>query len=427
MSRAHCSGGHARPPAEIICARSRSSGWIVTILALVGMPAAADEPPLTERVAIERALSRPAYRQLEDGRLSAAESAVAEARLLPNPVLALERERVGAGGATDSVRVFQTIDISGRRALRRDAAARRLEAAHFERQTGRLGTIAEVRRQFAEALYRERLRVALVAWQSHIESATRVVAQLARAGEASGYARRRLEREVQTAQARVAGTAADYARVRQALAGLLGEPAVAAGRVAGELLPDAPRPLESLQALIDQRPDLAGLQRQAEAYDRERRAAERSWIPDLTLGAGEKRIDEANRVDRGLIVALSLPMPLFDRGQASQQRALARASEVRAQRELAAATAHAELRGLWQQTMQLRAAAEHFRRVSLASSRELTRIADAAYRGGEGGILELLDAYRAELEAETTALELELRARLARIELDVMSGVNIHE
>ena len=37
------------------------------------------------------------------------------------------------------------------------------------------------------------------------------------------------------------------------------------------------------------------------------------------------------------------------------------------------------------------------------------------------------DAYRNELEGESTALELALAARLARIELDLLSGTATHE
>jgi cobalt-zinc-cadmium efflux system outer membrane protein len=52
----------------------------------------------------------------------------------------------------------------------------------------------------------------------------------------------------------------------------------------------------------------------------------------------------------------------------------------------------------------------------------LLRIAEAAYRGGESSLLELLDAYRGALESETTALELEKRAREACIEYDLLTG-----
>lgn len=94
---------------------------------------------------------------------------------------------------------------------------------------------------------------------------------------------------------------------------------------------------------------------------------------------------------------------------------------------MALAGAAAELRGAWHQAGALRQAAEDFRRESLPASRDLSRIAEAAYRAGEASLLELLDAYRAELDAETTELDLALRARLARIELDHLSGAPLHE
>ena len=404
---------------------------IVALMTVINTPAAANAPgALTERKAIDLALSRPAYRELERGRASVAESGVTEAQLLPNPVLALERERVGAqsGRSTESsIRLSQTFDISGRRALRHDAAVNRLEAGRLEEQDRRQGVVTDVRRLFGEALYRQQHRVALLSWQKRIDSALEVVRKLVTAGETSGYDRRRLEREAQTVRARVASATADYSRAREVLRGLTGEPADRAAALDGMLMPDAPLSLETIFGNLRQRPDLASLNAQAAAFDHERSAAERGWMPDMTLGLGHKRIDEFNRDDSGVVLALSFAIPLFDRGQASEQRARAQANILRAEHALKFARSEAELTGMWQQTETLRTAASEFRRESLAASRELTRIAEAAYRAGEGGVLELLDAYRAELEAETTAIELELRARLARIELDALSGAHVHE
>lgn len=80
------------------------------------------------------------------------------------------------------------------------------------------------------------------------------------------------------------------------------------------------------------------------------------------------------------------------------------------------------MRGLWRQAGRLRDAAVRFRAQSVDASRELARVAEAAYRAGEGGVLDLLDAYRTLMEAEAEALGLELAARLSRIELDQMTG-----
>jgi hypothetical protein len=80
------------------------------------------------------------------------------------------------------------------------------------------------------------------------------------------------------------------------------------------------------------------------------------------------------------------------------------------------------LRGLQRQAEGLRATATDYRARAVEASPELLRIAEAAYRGGESSLLELLDAYRGALEVETTALELEKRARDARIEYDLLSN-----
>ena len=50
------------------------------------------------------------------------------------------------------------------------------------------------------------------------------------------------------------------------------------------------------------------------------------------------------------------------------------------------------------------------------------RTAEAAYVAGETTLIEILDAYRTALEADSQALDLELSARLARIELDLAVG-----
>ena len=54
-------------------------------------------------------------------------------------------------------------------------------------------------------------------------------------------------------------------------------------------------------------------------------------------------------------------------------------------------------------------------------------IAETAYRAGEGSLLELLDAYRAELDAQQMKLDLALQARLSRIELDSLTGASQYE
>jgi cobalt-zinc-cadmium efflux system outer membrane protein len=57
----------------------------------------------------------------------------------------------------------------------------------------------------------------------------------------------------------------------------------------------------------------------------------------------------------------------------------------------------------------------------------LLAAADAGYRGGELGVVELVDAYRAALDAELQRIDLAWTARDARIALDEAAGLGSDE
>ena len=246
---------------------------------------------LTEREAVAAALSRPAWVEAETGRVAVAESVVTEAGKFPNPVFSIGRDRLNMEGGVSterSVQISQTFDLSGRRSLRQEAASQRLEAEKFDGRIRRLNMIAEVRRAFAETLYRIQTQSALERWKTRIEQAVAVTAHLAEAGEASGYDRRRIEREAQTVKARLSVAQADTERSRETLAALTGNRPDEVMHLLGELLPDAAPALDELQAGIRRRPDMASLLAQAEAFERERLAAGRGWIPRFDRGCRTK-------------------------------------------------------------------------------------------------------------------------------------------
>lgn len=399
-------------------------------LATTGHVSAQESDVLTEAGAIESALARPVIRAAEDARLLAADSAVTESITRPNPVLSLTHDMadVPAGNASEStIMVSQTFDISGRRQLRKEAAETRRQATLLDSRSQRLAIVQEARRAFAETLYQQQLQESHVAWLSRLDAAVTVVGHLAKAGEVSGYDRRRLEREAQSARAKLRAIEAEGSRKREILAGAIGKSGHGFGRLDGDMLPDTSPALETLLASVDQHPALTSLEVQATAFERDRQVAERLKRPDITVGVGTKHVSEPGFSDNGLMLALSVPIPLSDRGQAQAQQARAQVATLQAERSVKLARAEAELRGLWSQSTQLRKTALAFRDETLTASQELSRIAEASYRAGEGSLLELLDAYRAELDAHTMKLDLALRARLSRIELDALTGATQHE
>lgn len=380
---------------------------------------------LTEAVAVRLALDRPALRDLVQGTVGIAEGDLIEAQTLPNPQVGFERE--GTSGVPNNVvertaSLSQRFDFSGRRALRTEAASARVEAAQADAQTQRRQLAFDTRRRFHEALALQATRAALSQWIDRLEAAEKLAGTLQKGGEVAGYDRRRIERERLTVDARVQALEADLARGRERLAAVIGTSLPSGQALAGALLPDDPRPLADLLTAARDRSELRSVERRGESFRREAQAAERGWIPNLTLGAGLRHIDSGARTDSGIVLSIALPLPLFDRSEGRRRRASAQAEVAAAQLVLERERIEGDVRGLWQQTRQLNDAARRFSSAALDASQRLVQIAEAAYRGGETTILDLLDAHRGRAEADTRAIELELAARLARLELDFLSG-----
>ena len=396
--------------------------WRKAALALViglSLPLPCLAAPLTEGEAVRVGLARPEFDELTRSRMAEADADVVAAGTWANPSLELSRDKTGT--SRESVwRLAQPIDVSGRRGLRQDAARLRVNATAAETLAWRQERAAELRRSFHEVLRQQLALSAIDAWMARFVVIGSVVDKLARAGEASGYDRRRLAREQQAAAAKAAEARADLDRSRARLAALIGRPAIDEG-VTGSLLPTLPAGLSDLQARIGQRPDLTALAARADAANADNAAAQRNF-PELTVGVGGKRTDDGIVREIGTLLSVSIPLPIFDRQQGADRRTAAQAMAARAEHSLARQKAEGELIGLHRQLTQLIAAAERYRREAVVPSSELVRIAETAYRAGESTVLELLDAYKGALEAETTALDLEWKARDARIELDQLTG-----
>lgn len=396
---------------------------IAAAMSILGSPALAGQP-LTEEESLRIGLSRPELSDLGRGRVDEAAADALENSLWANPTLEYSRDnsRNGTGVREETWQLSQPFDFSGRRGLRRDAGEQRIVAAEAEARQLRAEQAAEIRRGFFQLLLHERQMAALDAWVNRFIEVERVVGKLRVAGEASGYDLRRLARERQAAVAQRAEKYAELERIREQFAALMGIETAACEGVSGHLLPDVPPVFEALLGKLDVRPDLAALNARATAADLEGRAATRGWIPEITLGVGAKRGDYGFGHEKVTSLSAAIPLPVFDRQQPGQQRAAAQAMATRAEYRLSRSRAEGQLRGLHRQVTRLVDAASHYRREAAAQSGDLARIAGSAYRAGESTVLELLDAYKGALEAEITALDLEWKAREAKIELDQLTG-----
>jgi cobalt-zinc-cadmium efflux system outer membrane protein len=379
---------------------------------------------LTEAEALRLALADPSFNQVLEGRLGVAASDVTAAGQYPNPELGLDHESAnGVGDPSETTLVLsQTFDTSGRRRLREQSAQALLEAARLEAEASRLARRYRLLHRFFETLHAQRQGAVLDAWDARIGETERVVQARVRVGEASDYDLRRLRHERALARTRKDELGADLSQTREALLALLGPEGRTYTRVSGRLLPAAPAPLEASSPGLAQRPDLLALRQQETSARLERRVGERAGVPDVTLGLGAKRLADDGGEDWELVLGLSVPLPLFDRGQSAMERGDAQSRIAAGEYQLSLREAQASARGLWEKAVKLQQSAARVESRYVPESRGLADTARAAYQGGELGILELLDAYRGVMETELRALDLALEARLSAIELERVTG-----
>jgi cobalt-zinc-cadmium efflux system outer membrane protein len=180
--------------------------------------------------------------------------------------------------------------------------------------------------------------------------------------------------------------------------------------------------LEEARVAVAARGDLLALDAEAERADYLARAARRRSIPEPSLTLGAKTTEVAGEADTGSIAAISISIPLFDRGQGSRAIARAEGALLRSQREALSRQALAEAEAALAQAAGRREAAESY---ADADPDELIRIARAAYDVGEMRILELLDAYRTAIHVSLRTIDLYGEARRAEIELDRVLGAEV--
>lgn len=394
---------------------SQVCAWIVGIL--VAWPSVAVAQSWSEREVVDAIV--------RDGPQAAAIRAGTDvvrreqqARLAPvNPSVSYSRE--GAGFA-EFLEVEQPLGPFGVRS----ALARAGLAAAAVAEAERDARLWLLRAQAAEAAARLVAAQSLVVEsQEHVQRVEQLLVILRtreREGEGSRFDRLRAEQELRDARQRATSAAVSAAESGAILAGLL-----PSGVRAGTITPSAsvqatPLTLESLLGrTTSARAELRAFQQAVDRTVWETAVARRLRLPMPTIFGGVKRGDSSATRTTGGVFGLSLSVPVFDTGNRDGARWLAEAHRIGAERAGFERRVHSEVTAAFE-TLALRRAAQA--EDPGDSGRELMQIAELAYREGELGILELLDAARAVSRARTRQIELRLDARLAEIALERAVG-----
>jgi len=379
--------------------------------------------PLTEAKAVRAALEHPALDELEHSDAARAEAEGRTQTRWSNPQLSYTREQLVTDGAfgEDYIGLSQTFDVSGRRKLAREAAERRVDAAHAHADARNIELAADVRHRFYALLLAQRRASVLQTWRTQVKARHDAVAKREQAGDAAAYERLRLAREVGHVEAVLEREHAAITRVWAELRVLTGQADAAAPDLDGVLLP-GPQACPQAPALAES-PRHRAREAEAQALRLDGRVASRWWVPNPTVGLGYKGVEQpGGGRAHGLFVSVSMPLPAFDRGQSLRARAEAEHSTHRASAALALRRDEVELAAACDELTALREGVARMLARDDATSQALIAAAEAGYHGAEVSVLELVDAYRSVTEARLLQLELSMQAREAHIELRRRAG-----
>lgn len=334
----------------------------------------------------------------------------------PNPTLMYSRE---GAGFTEFLQVEQSLALFGVRNALARAGVEATAAAEADRDARLWVLRAEAAGALARLLAEQERVQAADAHLVQIERMIEVLRTREREGEGSRFDRLRSEHELREARQSRTTAAVALSEAKAAIVALLPRETVL-GRVTSS---DSQRPLPPHETLITRarstRAELRALDTAARRAELEAEAARRARMPSPTLFGGVKRADDTSGRERGGVFGLSVSLPLFDGGGREAARWMAERVRVNLERDALEEQIRAEITRA-SEVVALRQAAVSQDQADAGD--ELMRIAEVAYREGEVGILELIDAVRTASRARSRSIDIRLEVRLAQIALERAVG-----
>lgn len=361
----------------------------------------------------------PAARALR-AEVAVAEADVDLAGVYPNPELGyvfmgrFDGTNQAINGTQHQAWIDLPLLVAGQHDARRAAAAGTARARRAELEVSLLALEVEARRAFTALLSAQDRAARLAAARGELDALTRIVRERAGAGAQSRYDEARVGLEISRVDAELAAAQADVAAARASLAALAGRPGWE---------PRATGRLEAMRVAAPRggaAPAVRALEERAQAAQLDVERAERERVPEIRLGVGSYLTTDP---DSGSVYAgLSIPLPVFDTGDAAVARARAARDAAEEARDAVLAEARARIEGLRRTLAARREALERFDAETLARLPEIQRMAEDSYRLGASGVFELLDTFRARFELELQRIALLEAVVLAETDVLAVTG-----
>ncbi len=407
-------------------------------VARVSAPAAqplvlvSDETPvpnvdtLTLKGAIGRALRFSPAVQAAALEIDAKQAESLQAGLRPNPELDGLVQNVGQNVQESTLALTQLFELGGKRLKRLRAAKLDSGVAAWDYEAARLRVASNTAQSFVDVLAsQDRIKI-LSELQSVAEAFSDAVSGRVPTEGANIVDVQRARIEVTRAKAQLKEENAVLAVAKRRLANNWGSRTADFSSAKGELTSTDHVPsAEQISLSLESNPDIARwaeeMVRREAVLDLERAKA----IPDLTLGAGARRLEEAD--ETGAVVSLSVPLPLFNRNQGDIAAAHARI--LKGQHERLAARVEVNTVFL-EAYSRLVASSERLKALEkeiLPSAQEVYDATSKGYLVGGFDLLNVLDAQRTVYATRLEIVNARAEFQKAKVQIEALTGRGLYE
>jgi cobalt-zinc-cadmium efflux system outer membrane protein len=396
----------------------------------IGAQSLGAEQTLTLPTALERALASHPGLAATRHRIAERDAARAHAELLPNPQLALEVEDFAGGGEREGVDAAQTtlglawvLEGPARRA-RIHAAESGSALASAEADLRRLEVAADTAEQFLESLTGqarlERAEAAIALAERTVEA----VGGRVRAGRAPRAELARAEAELATDRLARDDVTHELAAAYHRLAAQWGEPAPDFTRVEGDLLAlPVVASFDELAQDLERNPQLVLYASEERLARADLKLGESRRWPSLRPALGVRRYEATD--DYALVAGVSVPIPVWNRGQGEIAGSRATLARTRAEADAARVRVRTTLFALYEELR------HHFHRAETLRDEVIPRLTEAmdgtrlGYERGRYGYGEVRSVQADLLRAEDELLEASAGAHRLVIALERLTGEKV--
>lgn len=379
------------------------------------------QAPLEESALVDLFVRQSPQQREQTARVRALRAAAQGRTLYSNPALTYTRE---SAGFTEFFQIEQTLPMTGRLRLLRQAAAEEAAAAEAEGAGQLWQGQAQLRLSFYRLLAAQQRETIYQESLKEIDEILRILRLREQEGEGSKLDRLRMQRERADLQSELATARALRQELRAAVRAFLPD-SLGVEAVTGDFATPKglPEEVELVGRALSARGDLASEIRRSAQLNVEQQAAGRLRYPEPTLSAGLKRAAgfPAGTLN-GPVFSLRVPLPVFQQGQTEVARLGAEQERVAARRQILVQQIRSQVIGLRSLLEESAAARDAYASELERDGREMLSIASLAYQEGEIPILQLIDAFRTQRLGQLRLLGLRQAAKESQIELERTMG-----